>query len=99
MYFSGSKTILEYALAYAAHGLCVLPCYAVVNGVCTCGRADCGRSAGKHPKTVNGVKDASRDPVTLAKWFADAPAPVNMAIATGETSGTWVMDVDDMGAL
>ena len=95
-YFSGSKTILECALAYVARGLSVLPCHAVVDGTCTCGRADCGRSAGKHPKTVNGVRDASRDPVTLAKWFADTHAPVNLAIATGEPSGTWVMDVDDM---
>ena len=99
MYSSGSKTILEYALAYAARGFSVLPCHAVVDGACTCGRADCGRSAGKHPSTPHGVKDASRDPVALAGWFANAHAPINLAVATGEPSNTWVTDVDDMNAL
>jgi hypothetical protein len=76
------------ALRYAEHGLRVFPCYAVVNGRCTCGKADCDRP-GKHPATRTGVKDASSDPAVVSRWQW---AGRNIGLATG--NGLIVLDVD-----
>ena len=78
MYLSGSKTIMEYALD--VRGWVGAFCRATA-----CGRRqmhlwtrDRGRSAaGSTRSTPHGVKDATRNPVALASWFANAHAPVN----------------------
>ena len=43
------------------HGFSVLPIHTIRNGACTCSNPNCP-SPGKHPRTRNGVKDASNDP-------------------------------------
>lgn len=64
-----ARTMLDHALSYAAAGLPVLPLHSVLqDGTCTCGTARCP-SPGKHPRTRNGLKDATTDPATINKWW------------------------------
>jgi hypothetical protein len=52
-------TILDHALAYAKRGLKVFPLHTPdAEGRCSCHK-DCGRDNGKHPRTLNGLKDAT----------------------------------------
>ncbi len=80
------------ALHYAANGWAVLPLHSVLRGQCTCGRHDC-RSPGKHPRTRNGLNDASTDPQQLEMWWKKSPT-TNIGICTGTASGIIVLDVD-----
>lgn len=83
-------SLLAYALAYAKRKFRILPLHSVVQGQCSCGRAECS-SAGKHPRTKNGVKDATLDARTLERWWQLWP-DANIGIATGD--GILVVDVD-----
>ncbi len=65
---------------------------------CTCGKDDC-RSIGKHPLTLNGVKDASNDSAVVAEMFAGDYAIANVAVATGEVSKLLVLDEDELPPL
>ena len=92
-----TRSPLAFALGYAKRGLRVLPLHSVVDGVCSCGNADC-HSSGKHPHTKNGVKDATRDPQTIRAWWQRWPN-ANVGIATGMDPdgsgfGLLVIDVD-----
>jgi len=79
------------ALEYALKDLRVFPLHSIDEaGACTCGKADCG-SPGKHPRTKNGVKDATTDVEQIAAWWAKWP-DANVGIATG--NGLLVLDVD-----
>uniref|UniRef100_A0A6H1Z7L8 Putative bifunctional DNA primase/polymerase n=1 Tax=viral metagenome TaxID=1070528 RepID=A0A6H1Z7L8_9ZZZZ len=87
---SNGKAAQEYARRF---GWAVFPCHSIVEGRCTCGKADCG-SPGKHPRTAHGVKDASSDLKQIAAWWAEWP-DANIAIACGAVSGGLVvLDVD-----
>lgn len=88
---------LAAALDYARRGIPVLPLHGIAikwdgERRCTCGHPKCS-SPGKHPKTANGVKDATTDEAQIRAW-----APLfdegNIGIATGEASGIVVLDVD-----
>jgi hypothetical protein len=70
----------------------LFPCHYVENGVCNCGDPRCP-SPGKHPRTRNGVKDATNDRRQLDAWWAANPM-VNWALATGAASGVFVIDLD-----
>jgi hypothetical protein len=48
---------------------------------------------GKKPLTPNGFKDATTDLSQIEKWWAHWPE-ANIAIATGNISGLYVIDVD-----
>jgi hypothetical protein len=99
MYISVQLTKLECALAYAKLGWAVFPCHTrEAGGKCSCGNAAC-KDIAKHPVTANGVKDATKDAETLARYFGGEYAIANIAVATGEPSGCWVLDVDDPDAL
>lgn len=80
------------ALRCARRGWAVFPVHGVKNGLCTCGREDCP-DAGKHPRTKNGFKDATKDPNQIALWWMNWPK-ANIGIATGQVSGLVVLDVD-----
>jgi len=54
----------EAAIRYAERRWPVFPCYWIEKGRCACGKSDC--SAGKHPSTPAGFKDASCDPTIKA---------------------------------
>ena len=83
--------LLQSALEYARRGFGVFPLHTPINGVCDCPRGpECG-SPGKHPRTANGLKDASRDEMTLRRWWKTYPiANIGMAVPEGYV----VVDVD-----
>jgi len=82
------------ALAYAQEqAWAVLPLHGInAQGGCTCGRADCP-SPGKHPLTLHGVLEASKDADTIRAWWQKWPY-ANVGIATGQASGIIALDVD-----
>jgi hypothetical protein len=51
----------------------------------------------KRPATANGLKDATTDPDIISAWWRQQPDS-NIAIATGELSGIFVVDVDGQDA-
>ncbi|MCC6783132.1 MAG: bifunctional DNA primase/polymerase [Planctomycetes bacterium] len=81
------------ALAYAADGLYVFPLHSVrADGSCSCGRGDACKQRGKHPRTLHGFKDATRDPETIRGWWRAWPdAGVGMACGP---SRRIVLDLD-----
>lgn len=83
------------ALLYAGLGWPVVPLHTIDHeGHCTCGKADCSSPA-KHPKTRNGLKDATTDVEQIKKWWPkEAALPSNIGIVTGGRSGLVVIDVD-----
>lgn len=87
------RSVLEAALAYAARGWLVFPCFGVVDGACTCSRGSACLNAGKHPITRNGLKDATTDAEQINEWFEQHPT-ANVAIVTGAASGIVVVDLD-----
>lgn len=84
---------LAWALAYAQKlGLPVFPVYGIRGAICDCGALDC-HSPGKHPCTPSGVKNASIGEAQIREWWKRWPN-ANIALATGEASGVFVLDVD-----
>jgi hypothetical protein len=79
---------VAWALHYARCGWKVFPLHSIgPDGRCTCGKAHPdGKSAGKHPLTSHGFKDATTDPRTIERWWARWPW-ANIGIATGQASG------------
>lgn len=84
--------MLGAALAYADAGLPVVPLHSVKSdGSCTCGNQKC-HSPGKHPRTKNGLKDASTDEKQIRQWWSDSHWP-NASIA-GVGGEFLCLDVD-----
>ncbi len=80
--------------SYIDYGFAVFPCHGInASGQCTCGKVDCP-NAGKHPYTAHGLKDATRDIVQAERLWAGRD-DLNIAIATGEPSGIFIIDVDN----
>ena len=89
----GTLSKLNAAVWYTQKlGWKVFPCHSVSQRRCTCGSLAC-KYPGKHPRTKNGVKDASADPGVVAEWWRRWP-DANVALATGKPSGVDVLDVD-----
>lgn len=88
-----SKNLMT-ALNYAkAHSLSVVLMHSSADEVCSCYKgADCD-TPGKHPDTLNGVKDATKSSKTIKQWWADK-SDANIGIATGNASGIIVLDID-----
>lgn len=82
--------MVDHALQYIGRGWRVFPIHSIEDGRCSCGK-DCGRDAGKHPRTRKGVKDATAEPAQIIKWWRAWP-DANIAVATG--SGLVVVDID-----
>ncbi|MEO7862717.1 MAG: bifunctional DNA primase/polymerase, partial [Nitrospirales bacterium] len=85
---------LEWALRYAEMGFDVFPCHAPLGDGCTCEDPAC-TDIGKHPRTPNGFKNASKDKAQVEKWFGPKAKLSNVAIRTGKESGLTVIDIDD----
>lgn len=86
-----ANRLLDAALAYAERGWPVFPLHAIApDGLCTCRNKHCS-SPGKHPRTKNGLSDASMDPAQIREWWKTWPL-ANVAIRTGV--GLVVLDVD-----
>jgi hypothetical protein len=85
------RTMAEYALFYAEQGFRVLPLHSLRSpDSCSCGLETCS-SIAKHPRTLNGVKDASNVPDDVREWWRLYP-DANIGIATGK--GMLVIDID-----
>src|SRR5262249_9413170 len=78
------------ALYYAEIGLSVFPCHGVVDGQCTCGKPLC-ENPGKHPKTKNGLLDATGTQTVIAEWWRKWPQ-ANIGIACKDFLA--VLDID-----
>src|SRR5919106_4663568 len=90
--FSNDASPFQAALGYAGRNWAVLPLHWVHHGACTCGNVDCP-SPGKHPRTTNGLKDATTDPAQIQEWWQRWPK-ANVGIATGSGSGLAVAVID-----
>lgn len=80
------------ALGYAAKGWHVIPLHHPVAGKCSCGKSNC-KSPAKHPRTPNGLKDATTDPGIIRGWWRTWPEG-NIGVVTGQISGIVVVDID-----
>jgi hypothetical protein len=78
----------EAALAYATNGWPVFPLHTPMGDHCSCGGTDC--KIGKHPRTPHGLKEATTDPTTIAKWWSTWP-DANIGL---RLDGALVLDVD-----
>ena len=91
--------MMEHALKYANAGFPVFPLWEPVGvGVCSCshGAADTlpngdKHSKGKHPRTPNGLTDATTDVDQIRKWWTQWPN-ANIGLRTGD--GIGVVDLD-----
>jgi len=77
------------ALAHARAGIPVLPLHHAVGAGCSCGDEDC-RSPGKHPRSKNGLDDATSDADTIRAWWEKWPK----ANLGGRLDGLVAVDVD-----
>ncbi len=83
---------LQAALTYASRGWLVFPLHSIREGGCSCGRPAC-ESAGKHPRTLHGLKDATVGESQIRAWWSTWP-DANVGIVTGSRSGLVVVDID-----
>jgi putative DNA primase/helicase len=85
--------LLDAALQYAGRGWHVFPVQWMRNGQCSCRDGINCRQSAKHPRTRNGLKDATTDRTQIETWWRKWP-DANLAIRTGTISGLLVLDVD-----
>jgi hypothetical protein len=82
---------LTAALAYARHGIPVLPVHSPdPRGGCSCDKGVSCPRPGKHPHLRHGLTEASTDPRRIDMWWARWPG-ANVGLRTGV-----VMDVADV---
>ncbi|MDA8201338.1 MAG: bifunctional DNA primase/polymerase [Chloroflexi bacterium] len=81
---------VENALAMAATGWRVIPLHTPIDGACDCHRSDCS-SPGKHPRTKNGLSDATTDADQIRKWWGMWPTANIGAVVP---DGFIVVDLD-----
>ena len=85
--------MVDAALAYARDlGWAVFPLHTPTGTGCSCGNVGCD-NIGKHPRTPNGVKDATKVRDTIRGWWLKWPN-ANIGVATGRRSGVVVVDID-----
>lgn len=87
-----TNTLLQAPWGYAERGWHVFPCHSPVEHGCSCGKADC-TSPAKHPRTVNGLNDATTNVDLITNWWTTWPE-ANIGVRTGKISGIVVLDVD-----
>lgn len=85
--------MLAAALEYAARGWLVFPLHTPLHDGCSCKRADC-QAIGKHPRTINGLSDATTNEIQIRAWWTKWP-DANIGIATGIQAGIIVVDLDN----
>jgi hypothetical protein len=89
---NASNPMLHHALKYADNGWAIFPLYGVTQGECQCGMK-CS-SPGKHPRTPNGLNDATTEIEIIESWWTKWPES-NIGIRTGRISDLWVLDIDN----
>ena len=85
-------TMMGNALRYAARGWHLLPLHWPINGRCSCSKQNCPTPA-KHPRTSDGLKDATTSPGQIRDWRTLWPS-ANIGVRTGKISGVVVLDID-----
>jgi putative DNA primase/helicase len=86
-------SILDAALWWAARGVPVFPLYSVFDGICFCPEGSECKSAGKHPLTRRGLKEATTDATQIRRWWGSHPH-ANVGGRTGGALCLVVVDVD-----
>ncbi|WP_143735652.1 DUF3987 domain-containing protein [Microbulbifer mangrovi] len=88
------SSLVSSALEYAAQGFPVLPLHSISEeGHCTCTENPCRNKPGKHPRTKNGLHNATIDPEKIKRWWSMWP---NANI--GLLPNALVVDVDNQEA-
>jgi hypothetical protein len=90
-----STPVLHAALGYMGRGWPVAPIYGpdpTRSTGCSCPDPECSSPA-KHPTTRQGILDASTEERLARIWWERHPGR-GVALATGEPSGVWVLDLD-----
>ena len=70
----------------------VFPLHTPNGNHCSCHNLNC-QSTGKHPRTKNGLKEASTNLDLINEWWKKWPN-ANIAVVTGKESGFVALDVD-----
>lgn len=84
--------LLRAAIRLTERGFHIFPVHSVRAGaICSCGSPHCGR-VGKHPRTRNGLKDATTDPKQIVQWWTEWP-DANIGLVPW-LSGHVVLDID-----
>src|SRR6185295_16140719 len=84
------NALKEAALRYAKMGWHVIPLHSSVGGFCDC-RMNCASPA-KHPRTKNGLTDATSD-IEKVEWWWDTWPTSNIGVNAGK-SGLLLLDID-----
>lgn len=93
----GEASPADAAAEYGRRGFRVVPLHNLeAGGACSCGRADCDKSAGKHPRIKGWQKEASSDADTIGVWWLDWPR-ANVGLAMGGRARLVALDVDGAG--
>lgn len=78
---------------YIGRGFAAFPMHGInADRSCTCGNPQCS-SPGKHPACLHGVRDATKDIYQAASLFRHL-GKYNVALACGEPSGFFAVDID-----
>ena len=85
--------LLTAALAYARHGIPVLPVHTPGPGGCSCDNGARCERPGKHPRLRHGLTEATTDPRRIELWWTRWPA-ANIGLRTGIA-----MDVADVDSI
>lgn len=88
-----TDSVLTYALWYASRGWRVLPVCTVLEGRCSCRQGSGCTKPGKHPHVRAWQDVATTDEKVISNWWRHWPT-ANVAVATGQKSGVFVVDVD-----
>jgi hypothetical protein len=84
---------LQLLARYVGLGWPLVPLHHVLDGRCSCGNPDCGRSSGKHPRLRDWQEEASAEEATVRRWEADWPG-CNWGVLTGERAGIFMVGPD-----
>lgn len=85
---------MDEAISYVQRGWHVLPLHNVdEEGRCSCGDTEEGHARGKHPRLKGWVEAEPPSVADVMVWWERWPE-ANVGLATGKSSGFWVLDVD-----
>ncbi|AGC43278.1 Bifunctional DNA Primase/polymerase [Myxococcus stipitatus DSM 14675] len=85
---------MKAAILLARRGWAVVPLHSArADGSCSCSKGATCNSAGKHPRLLEWGAEATNDETAITEWWREWP-DANLGVATGETSGFFVLDVD-----
>jgi hypothetical protein len=91
---AGEAALLDWALAYAAREISIIPLHAPAVGVCSCKKGPACLSPGKHPRIAwEPYQKRRARPEEIRAWWTRWPT-ANIGIITGMISRLCVVDID-----